>query len=113
MHELSIATNIVEIAEEEVIKAKAKEVIEIVLEIGSMSGVVIEALEFAMDEAVKNTLLQNAKRSIIKQMAEALCTKCGHHFEVDDFFAVCPKCGSFETEVLKGKELKVKKLIVI
>lgn len=113
MHELSIATNIVEIAEEEVIKAKAKEVIEIVLEIGSMSGIVVEALEFAMEEAVKNTLLKNAKRNIIAITAEALCTKCGHKFEVDDFFAVCPKCGSFETEVLKGKELKVKKLIVV
>jgi len=113
MHELSIATNIVEIAEEEVIKAKAKEATEIVLEIGSMSGIVVEALEFAMEEAVKNTLLKNAKRSFLEQMAEALCTKCGHKFEVDDFFAVCPKCGSFETEVLKGKDLKVKKLIVI
>lgn len=113
MHELSIATNIVEIAEEEVLKAKASHVTEIVLEIGSMSGIIVEALEFAMEEAVKNSRLKQAKRSIIEVQAEALCTKCAHRFEVDDFFAVCPSCGSFETEVLKGKELKIKTLKVV
>ena len=29
------------------------------------------------------------------------------------FFAVCPKCGSFETNVTKGKDLKIKKLILV
>ena len=110
MHELSIATNIVEIVEEEITKANAKEATEIVLEIGSMSGVIVEALEFAMDEAIKNTRLQKANRSIVELQAEAHCTKCQNKFEVDGFFAVCPKCGSFETDIIKGKELKIKTL---
>ena len=110
MHELSIATNIVEIVEEEAKKVNAKEVSEIELEIGSMSGIVAEALEFALDEAVKNTVLENSKRIMINIMVEAICTKCDKLFEVDDYFAVCPKCGSFETDITKGKELKIKKL---
>ncbi|MCG8484240.1 MAG: hydrogenase maturation nickel metallochaperone HypA [Clostridia bacterium] len=110
MHELSIATNIVEIAEEEAIKAKKSTISEIDIEIGSMSGVIIEALEFAMEEAVKKGVAQNAKINFKELMARANCEKCFHQFEVDDFFAVCPKCGSFETNIISGKDLKIRKI---
>ena len=49
MHELSIAVNIVEIAEENARKEDAKLISEIELEIGSQSGVVLEALELALE----------------------------------------------------------------
>ena len=64
MHELSIAINIVEIATEEAKKANVSSVLEIELEVGTLSGIVIDALEFAMDEAIKNSVLQNAKIKI-------------------------------------------------
>lgn len=112
MHELSIAINIVDIVTEEAKKANSSLISEIEIEIGSMSGVVIEALNFAMEEAVKKTKLINAKLRFIEVKAEANCSKCNNHFDVDDFFAVCPKCGSFETDITKGKELKIKKIIL-
>ncbi len=112
MHELSIAVNILDIVNEEAIKAKSTSITEIEIEIGSMSGVVIEALVFALEEAVKNTKLCKAKFKFIETKAEATCSKCDNHFDVDDFFAVCPKCGSFETDIIKGKELKIKKIIL-
>ena len=110
MHELSIAVNIVDIVTEEVNKFDSSSVVEIEIEIGSMSGVIVESLDFAMEEAVKNTCLSKAKIKFIELISEANCSKCGNHFSVDDFFAVCPKCGSFETDIIKGKELKIKKI---
>jgi hydrogenase nickel incorporation protein HypA/HybF len=62
MHELSIAMSIVEIAEDNAAMAGVKSVSEIQIEVGNLSGVVDEALEFALEEAVKNTILRNAKR---------------------------------------------------
>ena len=86
MHELSIATNIVDIASDEARKAKKNFFSEIEIEIGSMSGIVHEALEFAMAEAVKNTCLEKAKLTYTIIPAEAHCEKCFNEFEVDDFF---------------------------
>jgi len=111
MHELSIAMNIVEIAEEESKKAGAVKVNEIELEIGKMSGIVIEALDFALMEAKKNSVLSNAKITINNIPAKAKCLDCDHEFDVEELFTPCPKCNSFKNEIIQGKELKVKRLI--
>ncbi len=111
MHELSIAMNIVEIAEEESKKAGTSTVSEIELEIGTMAGVVIEALDFALAEAKKNSVLSNAKFIINNIHAKARCLDCNHEFDVEELFTPCPKCNSFRNEVIQGKELKVKRLI--
>ena len=60
MHELSIAMNVIEIADEYAAKANATVVKEIEIEVGELSGVVLDALEFAMEVAVKNTILEQA-----------------------------------------------------
>jgi hydrogenase nickel incorporation protein HypA/HybF len=112
MHELSIAINIVEIATEEAKKANVSSVLEIELEVGTLSGIVIYALEFAMDEAIKNSVLQNAKIKINEIRAIAKCLKCSTEFSVENYYTPCPKCNSFETELTNGKELKIKSLLI-
>lgn len=112
MHELSIASNIVDIATEETEKANAKDVSELELEIGTQSGVVMEALKFAMESAKKNSVIENAEIIYTEIEAKAKCTSCGELFSPDDIFSPCPKCGSFENEIIEGKELKVSRLIV-
>ena len=64
MHELSIALGIVKIAEDESAKANANSVKVIELEIGSMSGIEMDSLDFAWPVAVKDTVLENARRDI-------------------------------------------------
>jgi len=112
MHEMSIAISIVEIAEEETRKAGASRVQTALLEVGKQSGVVLEALRFALEEAVKDTVLDTAHIDITEIDASARCNQCGTTFPVDDFFTPCPGCGSFETETISGKELKIKSLVV-
>lgn len=111
MHELSIAMSIVEIAEENINQANLSKVTEIELDVGELSGVVFDALEFAMVEAVKDTVLQNAVRKINRIPGKARCNECGFEFELEDIYTPCPKCASFDNEIIKGKELKVKSLI--
>ncbi len=111
MHELSIAMSIVEIAEENVQQSKLSKVTEIELDVGELSGVVFDALEFAMVEAVKDTVLKDAVRKINRIPGKAKCKECGCVFEVEDIYTPCPECASFENEVINGKELKVKSLI--
>ena len=110
MHELSIAVNIVEIAEESTLKEGAKTVSEIELEIGSMSGVVLEAMELALKSAVIGTMLEEAKVKIITIPGKAKCTDCGNEFKIEELYAPCPKCSNPFSDIIEGKELKVKSL---
>lgn len=108
MHELSIVENIIEIAEENAKKLKAHKVQEIEIDIGEMSGVDYDAMEFALQHFPKTEMFKNVHFIINKIPAIALCNNCKKEFLINDFFDVCPQCGSFENEIIQGKELKVK-----
>lgn len=113
MHELSIVMSIVDIAEDEVKKHHAHAVDCIDLEIGTMAGVELDALNFVWDAAVKNTVLDGAIRHINLVEAKARCMDCGCVFEMKDRFQACPVCNDYLTEFIQGKELKVKSLSLI
>jgi len=110
MHELSIAMNIVEIAEENAKAANTSVISEIELDIGSQSGVILEALEFAMQSAIQDTMLADANVKINAIPAKAACNKCQNEFYIDEIFAPCPECGNPFCDIIQGKELKVKSL---
>ncbi len=108
MHEFSIAQNIIEIAEDSAKKENCQQISLIKLEIGTLSGVVFEALETAMQSAVKDTMLKNATVKIIRIPAVAECDNCRHRFSITDLFEPCPQCGNFRHQLLQGDEIKVK-----
>jgi len=113
MHELSIALSIVDLAEQEVKKANRQRVESIDLEIGKLSGVEVDSLEFLWEQAVKNSVLQGAIRNIHRVPGKARCMDCGTEFEIEALFDACPACGQYLSETIQGKELKVKSLTII
>jgi hydrogenase nickel incorporation protein HypA/HybF len=108
MHEFSIIMNVLSIAEESAKNRDAKMVHEIEMDIGNLSGIDFEALEFAMQHTHKNELLAAARLVINKISAKARCKSCNYEFDIDDFFTACPLCGKFNHDIFQGKELKVK-----
>jgi hydrogenase nickel incorporation protein HypA/HybF len=112
MHEFSIALNIVDIASKTARDEGAAKINKVEIEVGILSGVVIEALEFALESATKNTLLENAKIIIKEIKARAECNKCHAQFEPEDFIAECPVCSSFDFKIINGRELRVKSINV-
>lgn len=112
MHELSVAMGIVNIAEKEIKKANKNKVTLIELEIGSISGVELDSLEYVWDIAVKDTVLENAEKVIDFIEAEAKCLECDTKFSVENVYDNCPKCKSYFKDIIKGKELRVKSLEV-
>ncbi len=113
MHELSIVMGIIEIAEEELKKAGKERVTLIELEIGSLSGVELEALDFAWEPAVRGTVLEQAERKIDYIEARAVCVDCNSSFKIEHIYDNCPVCGSYLKNIVKGKELRVKALEVV
>jgi hydrogenase nickel incorporation protein HypA/HybF len=112
MHELSIVMNIIDIAEENARKEHASVITEIELDIGRQAGVVMEALDFAIDSAKKGTMLEKANWVINEIPALSRCPSCCHEYESSDWFSPCPECQSPFPEVLQGRELRVKSLQV-
>jgi len=110
MHELSIAMGIVAIAEKEAKKANVKEVKAIDLEIGTLSGVEIESLNFAWPMAVENSVLQKAEKRIHVIEAKARCLECEQVFNINNLFDACPNCGSHFKDIFQGKEMRVKSI---
>ncbi len=61
MHELSVALNIVEIAEEELARHGGERVRAVHLQIGSLSGVAAEALRFSFSLACEGTRVEGSR----------------------------------------------------
>jgi hydrogenase nickel incorporation protein HypA/HybF len=112
MHELSIVMSIVDIAEQQARQANATVVEEIELDIGMLSGIEFNALEFAWNEGVKKTVLENAVKKINKIEASADCSDCRISFSIQNYYDACPVCGSHLINITRGKELKVRSLVV-
>ncbi len=112
MHELSIAQSIVELAEEVAVNEKVDSIQSIDIEIGTLSGVVIDALEFAMEVTVKNTKLESAKINYYKKVGKADCSNCNFQFETNDLLALCPKCNQGNFKIVDGKQLRIKSVTV-
>lgn len=98
--------NIIEIAAEERKKAGGGNIRSVELEVGTLSGVVIDALEFALEVSVKGTALEDARIDIYQIDALASCNQCGQVFNVEDLFTNCPHCHSFDTQLIRGDELR-------
>ncbi len=112
MHELSIAVGIVELAEKEAAKAGARNISVIELEIGTVSGIMMDALDFAWPVATKGTILERAERIIHFVQAKARCSQCGEVFEIETLYDPCPKCNGYFKDIFQGKELRIKSLTI-
>ncbi len=112
MHELSIVMSIVDIAEKQAATVNARAIDEIELDIGCLSTVEMEAFDFAWQQGIKNTLLEHAGKKVNRLKGKARCLGCGATFEIQHYYDPCPVCGEQLIDIIGGKELRVKSLVV-
>jgi hydrogenase nickel incorporation protein HypA/HybF len=109
MHELSIVQGIIEICEQH---SGGRRVLAVTLEIGSLSGVVPEALEFCFEAATRGSLLEGARLEIERVDATGFCSDCGVVSQMDTYFDPCPSCGALALSLRTGEEMRVRDLEV-
>jgi hydrogenase nickel incorporation protein HypA/HybF len=113
MHEMSIAANIIQIAESQAIEAGAHVVNRIEIEVGRLAGVEIASLEFCFTTVRRSSKVTVDSTLVIHTVAgRGRCPECREEFSVDFFVAVCPECGAGGAEILQGRELKVRSINV-
>ena len=103
MHELAIAQGVIDQVTE---RLPGERVVGVCLEIGSLSGVVADALRFCFDLATEGTRLAGARLDIAETAARCRCRECGAEVSPDGLLPLCP-CGSADTAVLSGDELRI------
>jgi hydrogenase nickel incorporation protein HypA/HybF len=121
MHEWALAEAIITAAQQIAEKEKLREIREVTIKIGELQQVEREILRFALSQ-LKPTTFKNAKFHITKAKTTLKCRNCGNtwlfnkdkidqdtaeaiHFvpEVAHSYIKCPKCGSPDFEITKGR----------
>lgn len=84
----------------------------VTLEIGELSGVVPEAVEFCFEACSSGTLLEGSRLEIVRSAGTGRCLACSREFPRSSLFEPCPDCGEYRIEQLSGEELRVREIEV-
>ena len=113
MHELSIAHDLVSIADEAARKAGATRVTRAHVRLGALSGVVADSLQFGFGIAAQGTLLDGAELVIHELPVKIYCDSPGCQREIElsgtQSFR-CPVCGTPAAKLTQGKELQIESI---
>lgn len=107
MHEFSLATEVINLAEREAKKAIASSIQEITIEVGDLSGVEADAFETAIGLLSRDSVLDKSRIMIIRTPGKGKCNTCNYEFEMNQRMATCPKCRAFPSEVHGGDKFRV------
>jgi hydrogenase nickel incorporation protein HypA/HybF len=108
MHELSIATSLVELACDEAQRLGAGRVNALHLRMGPLAGVVSEALLFSFALAAEQTSIEGARLVIVDVPIVAYCPCCDAEREIASAQQLCcPVCGTGTPNVIHGSELEL------
>jgi hydrogenase nickel insertion protein HypA len=92
--------------------ASAQAVSRVELDIGTISGIEYASLEFALTVAVKGTILEGTEFRINKIEPLCQCLSCNNLYVPNGHYNKCPECQDLNIEIIKGKELQIKSLLV-
>ncbi len=107
MHELGIASSILEAVETERQRYDGARVVRVGVRVGAWSGVDPAALRFSFEVLVADSELAPLALEIEACPRRNRCPACGHEFEVKDYEIECPACGTSPTQALGGDELEL------
>ena len=108
MHELSIATALVEQAEQVARRHGDARVAAVRVRVGELAGVVPDALRFSFQLARQGTAVGAALLLVEDVPGVARCAPCDTTFAVGTPpFLWCPQCDTPTSAVVSGRELEI------
>ena len=107
MHEMGITQGILAASFEAAENAGASRITEIRVSVGELTEIVDFALQFAFESLTPGTMAEGATLVVTNVPARSRCRECATEYDHDRFQMVCPDCGSFDIELLQGRELQI------
>jgi hydrogenase nickel incorporation protein HypA/HybF len=111
IHEAGIARNVIRIVEQAAVTNALHSVTRVVLEIGPLSGVEPEALELAFAALAPGSVMADAEIEVLTPPLILRCSHCEAEYfaHLDD--PTCPVCEQEGFDVLRGREMIVRKVM--
>jgi hydrogenase nickel incorporation protein HypA/HybF len=103
MHELSIATAIVEAC---VDRAAGNRIIRIRVEVGQLAAILPDSLQFCFELCAQNTMAEGATLEILEIPGRALCITCGEAIMLSSPLGQCA-CGG-RLRITDGDQLRMR-----
>jgi len=113
MHEVAIASALIDLVREEAAAARASRVTRLVVEIGALSHVDTHALRFAVDAVTRGSLAEGAVLDILEPAGTAYCLDCETSVTIAARGAPCPRCNGATLLVQGGDEMRLKEMEVV
>jgi len=111
MHEVGIMESALASVEQQARLHGAHHVHRIILRVGTLSGVDIEALRFAFDVVAASTVAAGAELAIETVAARAYCQTCDAEFAASSgYIFSCPVCQGLSGEIRQGRELELARI---
>jgi hydrogenase nickel incorporation protein HypA/HybF len=111
MHELSIATSIVEAVTESAAAYPGARVKKVRLRVGALSSVVEDSLQFCWELATQDTPLAGSVLVIHLLPVIVHCDGCSLDSKLDGVQSFrCPHCGEIAADLRQGRELEIESI---
>lgn len=112
MHELALCQSVVESLREQARVHGFERITTVRLEIGALSCVSAEAIDFCFTAVSRGTLAEGARLELVRLPGEAWCLDCGVPVALEERYDPCPRCAGHHLRVTQGDEMRIKELEV-
>lgn len=103
MHELSVATDMLKIIEEDL--GGKQELACVRVTLGPLAGICAESLTFCFTEVAEQEGFGRPTLAITEVPARARCAACSKEYDLAaDLLMLCPECESPARKILSGQE---------
>ena len=114
MHELGIVLNVIDRVEEIAKENNVKKVTKLTLEIGEVSSIVPSYFSDCFEWAKKKTdYMKDTELEMIILEGLSYCRDCKKTYNTTEYEKKCPHCGSDNTYLVTGDEMRIKDIEVI
>ena len=114
MHELGIVLNVIDRVEEIAKENNVKKVTKLTLEIGEVSSIVPSYFSDCFEWAKKKTdYMKDTELEMIILEGLSYCRDCKKTYKTTEYAKKCPPCGSDDTYLVTGDEMRIKDIEVI
>ena len=111
MHEISVLSRAVELAEETAEENGISRLSYITLEVGELSGYLPVFFEKYFPVVIEGReVFEGCQLRMTRPRGEALCTDCHAMYNVMECEGKCPRCGSRYKTILGGTQFELKEI---
>lgn len=114
MHELGIVLHVIDQVEELAKENNVSKVTRLTLEVGEVSSIVPSYFSDCFEWAKKKTeYMQDTELEMIILEGVSYCKDCKKTYKTAEYAKKCPHCGSDNTYLVTGNELRIKDIAVV